>query len=706
MAGALFAQSPPADLREAARLDGEGKCIESEPVYRQALSVGNPSTALLNNAGNHYLACGNPAKAREYFELLTGRLPSHPNANLQLARLAVEQQRPAAAAKFLRALTAHNEPSLLAEAGTMYARLGDFQLAQQAFQRVAALRPGEFDGLWNLGRAAARAGDLPRAREALTAALQLKPDDPGALFELGTAHAAGGDFARAVFVLAQAQNRSPEHPGMALALARAAEDAGYFGDSAIAYDRYLALRPGDENARRDRARVVANTAGRRDEGLKTLGDYVASHPNDPVGHFQLAQLCWNTDAGKSLAHLAEAVRLDPKLASAHVARAWLLHRDGRDREALKHLEAALRVTPGNVRALDQYGLVLVALDRPKDAEKAFRQAAALGPTDWEARLHLGRVLMEQGREAEARVWLDQYQKLRPARQRDPRREPGMIELATLSAPERRARELERFRSMAKARPDDALLRMQLGNLLLADGRLEEAGRELGALLEMNADAETLAQAGRVLLDAGQYALALPLLERAGARLDCALALFHISGADEALKALAQIPASNQSGEFLLLKAKILDSAGRVQEAQQLLAGPPQAWEAARPQFVEEAALLLAKYGRYAEAARRLARAIAVSPNNRSLRLSEAIVLALDGSVDGADRRLRSIEMRWPEWDRPYRVHGLILAAAQRSQEAAQKLRTAAAVLGGSGNAGAICQDLREWLLPACHDGPR
>ena len=690
-------------MREAARLDSEGKCTESEPVYRRALALGYPSTALLNNAGNHYLACGNPAKAREYFERLIGRLPSHPNANLQLARLAVERKQPAPAAKFLRALTAHNDPGLLAEAGAMYARLGDFKLAQQAFQRVTALRPGEFDALWNLGRVAARAGDLPRAREALAAALQLKPDDPGALFELGSAHAAGGDFARAVFVLAQAQSRSPEHPGIALALARATEDAGYYGDSAIAYDRYLALRPGDESARRDRGRVVASTAGRRDEGLKALEEYVASRPNDPVGHFQLAQLCWNTDAEKSLALLAEAVRLDPKLAPAHVARAWLLHRHGRDREALKHLEAALQVTPGDVRALDQYGLVLVALDRPKEAEKAFRQAAALGPADWESRLHLGRVLMEQGRDAEARVWLGQYQKLRPARQRDPRREPGMIELATLSAPERRAREIERFRSMADARPDDALLRMQLGNLLLTDGRLKEAEREFHALPAMNADAETLARTGRALLDAGQYALALPFLERAGARLDRANALFHISGADEALKALSQIPAGDQSGEFLLLKAKILDSAGRVQEAQQLLAGP-QAWEAARPQLVEEAALLLAKYGRYAEAARMLARAIAASPNNRSLQLSESIVLALEGRVADAGRRLQRIEMRWPEWDRPYRVHGLILAAAKRSREAAQKFRTAAVL--GTGNADANCQNLREWLLPACHGGPR
>ncbi len=686
------------ELREAARLDSEGKCSESEPIYRRQLSAGRPAPALLNNAGNHYLACGDAGKAREYFELLIRSFPSHPNANLQLARLAVEQKQKPKAAKFLRALAASNDAGLLAEAGTMYASLGEFKLAQQSFQRVAVMRPGEFEPLWNLGRAAARARDLTRAREALEAAMLLRPQDSGVLYELGSACAAGGDFPRAVFLLARAQGGAPDDPDIALALARAAEGAGYYGDSAIAYDRYLVIRPGDEGARRDRARVVANTFGRRDEGLKALEDYVARWPLDPLGHFELAQLCWKADADKSLSHLAEAVRLDPRLAPAHTARAWLLHREGRDAEALPHLESALRVSAENASILDQYGLVLVALDRPKEAEAAFRKAAAQSPTDWEVRLHLGRLLMEQGREEEARGWLEQYQKLRPARQRDPRREPGMIALAMLPVAEGRAREIERFFSMVRSRPDDGLLRLHLGSLLLADGRHDEAALEFRMLLTMNADEKTLALAGRVLLDAESPEMAMPFLDRAGATLDRAIALFYTAGADKALVALEQVPANDRRNDFVLFKAKLLDSVGRILEAQQLLA-KVHVWDASRPRLAEQAALLLAKYEKYAEAARMLATATAAAPDNRGLLLSEAIVLAMDGRVGESEKRLKRMEERWPEWDQPYRVHGLLLAGQKRSSEAARKFRTGLAL--GSGYSAASCKVLRDWLLPSC-----
>src|SRR5437879_7024521 len=88
-------------LRRAAQLDAEQKCEEAEGYYRQSLSKEPLSAALLNNLGNHYLICGHPEKAEIYFERLLKINPAHANANLQLARIAVERKQGTRALQYL-----------------------------------------------------------------------------------------------------------------------------------------------------------------------------------------------------------------------------------------------------------------------------------------------------------------------------------------------------------------------------------------------------------------------------------------------------------------------------------------------------------------------------------------------------------------------------------------------------------------------------
>ena len=217
--------------------------------------------------------------------------------------------------------------------GIACARMGLYDRAETAFNRVLAKRPNDFEVLFNLGRAAARAQHYDRAQRALEVALKLQPNDVDTLFELGRAHAATHDYTRAVFVLAQARQRAPKRPDILLSLARAAEDAGYYGDSALAYDEYLLIQP-DDTVRRDRARVYGYTVARLDEGLKELAWYVQKHPDDPIGYYDLAQFSWATDPQKALDQLSTALRLDPRFVAARYDRAWLLHRLGRTAESL------------------------------------------------------------------------------------------------------------------------------------------------------------------------------------------------------------------------------------------------------------------------------------------------------------------------------------------------------------------------------------
>ena len=167
------------------------------------------SAALLNNAGNHYLLCGDPPKARAQFEQLVKLQPSHTNANLQLAILAVDAKRDDEARAYLSRVNSE-DPRVLFAAGNLFARLGMFDRAEQAFQRLLVAMPSDFDVLYQLGRAAARAQHYDRAQSVLTTALKLRPGDVDVLLELGLAHAAAKDYSRAVYLLAQAQQKAPD----------------------------------------------------------------------------------------------------------------------------------------------------------------------------------------------------------------------------------------------------------------------------------------------------------------------------------------------------------------------------------------------------------------------------------------------------------------------------------------------------------------
>lgn len=714
VAPAAFSPSLPAqDLREAARLDAEGKCAEAEPHYAAALAKAPDSPVVLNNAGNHYLICGQPEKAETLFARLLRLDPLHLNANVQLARIALERRQGAKALGFLariksadpqilvlraealalagrksEALAALDEaerrvqgdPRLLHLLGLTCGRLGYYERAERAFQQALSLAPGEFEILFQLGRAAARAEHFDRAQRALETALKIRPGHLEVLVELGKVCAARQDYVRAVFFLAQARRQAPENAEIILLLARAAEDAGYYDDAAAAYDDYLRLRPADDAARRDRARACGHTEGRREEARRELEWYLARYPKDPLGHYAFAQVFWHDEPARSLQHLTEAARLDPASVAIRYSRAWMLQRAGQMAESLPDLEAALRLDPGNARVLDLMGMAYLALDQPDRAEKAFREAHLRAPEEPEFVLHLGRALMALGREEEAQVWLDKYRRIRPPASPVLRKRLGMIDLVALDVSRQRERAIEHFRREARDHPDHPDFQLHLASLLLADGRTDEALAEFRHLLELNAGAQIWEDAGRVLLSAGHHQLARQMLERAvgerpSARLNLATALFYTEGPEAALECLRQIPAEEADGDALLLEAGILEAAGhRAEAVRRLEEGLKRT--ATQLAVVERAAALLVRFERHQDALELIEKAIASSPQEPRPVLARAVILGLMERFAEAEKTVRQAQARWPELDRAYLVHALLLERSRRPREALKMLETA------------------------------
>jgi tetratricopeptide (TPR) repeat protein len=703
-------------LREAERLDSEQKCDEAEQYYRRAMQAGSPSPALLNNLGNHYLACEAPDQARVAFENLLKINPRHVNGNLQLAKLAVSRKDGAAALTFLGHLaikdpevelvraealaqtgkreaaagiidglmkTTIRDPHLQFAIGLTCGRLGLYLQAESAFTAVLARYPNEYDVLYNLGLAAARNGHNERARHAFAVTLKVRPGDVDSLYESGRVESNLQNYNRAVYFLAQARKLAPQRPEVMLALARAAQMAGYYGDALLAYDDYLKLRPDDDLVRRDWALLYGYSRGGLEEGLKVLADYAQSHPGDAVGFYNLAQLTDRADREKAIELVSTSIRLSPEFGRARYYRGWLLQKVGRDQEALGDLQAALRLNPRDTRAMDLLGLSYLDLERPAEAENALRSAIALSPDDPEILFHLGRSLIELGRAKEAQPFLDRFKKAKQAEVRGPREEAGIIESATLTAAERSRRVLAQLRQAVRAKPEDYSARIGLGSALLADGNSEEAVRTLRELLAMDPGGVVLHQAGLALLRFDQCREARPLLERAvaevtAARLDLAIAVLCTDGPQAGLAALDQLEEGRSSGDYLLTRARMLEAAGKIAEADQILSGSAH-YSVSRPQLAREVALLLVRHKQSQRALELVDDAMKSAPGDAGLNLTRVVVLSSLGRNGDAGKVVKEIESRWPEWDRPYLIEGLLLERESRPVDAKKRIQIALAL---------------------------
>jgi len=488
-------------------LDSQAKLGEAGEYYRRALALSPGSASLLNNYGNHLLKTGQRAAARAAFLKVVAADPAHPNANAQLARLALEdkagpealgylnrlpaeaQRVPEVAVLRLRALylsgrtsegeaileslssAARGDARLSFSAGLALAAAEQYDKAETFFSQALELAPADFDVLYNLGLAASHAGHQERAYKVFEAALQLRPDDVDVLYNLGAIDAALKRNGEALVWLARAAKQAPGRAGIQRLMAQTASALGYYPDSALAWDRYYKLAPKDETARRERGFTTA-LAGQRQEGLVDLEWYVARHPNDATGHFETA-IAQRFDQQAALLHLNQTIKLQPDFPAAYYARGVLLYSQNKPQAALADFLVAAKQDPGNAATLDQLGRTYLALDRVADALPVLREAAERNPQDPKTLLHLARALSANEQTEEARQVIARYRGLGPGRTKGIPN-PGFIDLLALPPEQQYQRYRSRVEQAVAADPNDAGAKLRYLKLLLGGEAWPEA----------------------------------------------------------------------------------------------------------------------------------------------------------------------------------------------------------------------------------------
>lgn len=725
----------PADLRalvlKAAVLDALDRHAEAESYYQRALKLAPSSAQVLNNAANHYLASGDRRRARELYLKVIAVDPHHVNANLQLAQMSVEEKRGAEALAYLNRLgdAANSDPAavlvharalaltgrcadagrilgslegqpgagpaLFFSTGLAFAECKKFDEAERSFSRALDADAKNPEILYNLGLAALEAGHAPRATAVLETALKERPDDPDGLYALARAYLKQDRPVDAAALLTKAQKLAPGRADVLLLLAQVSYHLEFYDDAAASYTRYIKLKPDDDVARRERGMSLA-CANQPVSALADLDWYVRKHPRDAVGFYELAVAEHVTDRGKAFQSLDRALALDPGMIQAHYTRAVLNIEEQKPAGAIDDLRFVLEREPANERVLVHLGQAYLEANRASEAAEVLKRAIDLAPGRPAALLHYHKALEQLGRKEEAAAVLSRLKQADSAAEfRKP--QAGLIDYLSLSPAEQRARYLANLRKNVEDYPADPRWKIRLGKELLAEGKSAEA-QEVFRPLAVS-DPEILASCGRILLESEQYELARQFLEPAlaaapglsAARIDLAIVLFRLQSAAAALEELDKTPAADRKGDYYLLRAQILDSQGKVQEAAEALNQGIQA-SPTRPNLYLQAAGFLLKHKLHEKALALLEQASRLLPDDRDLLLAQAVTLAVIPRDDDAQKLLVKIQSRWPEWDRPYLVNGMILEIQLKSAEALPLLETAIA-LGANGPEGYYYQAL-------------
>jgi Tfp pilus assembly protein PilF len=134
-------------------------------------------------------------------------------------------------------------------------------------------------------------------------------------------------------------------------------------------------------------------------------DTLAKRPENPRAHINLGGAYMaQGDEERAVAHLMEAIRLEPRMGEAYANLGLVLANKGQMEEALPYFQKAAEFRPQYATVRVNMGIALGKMGRLEEAKEQFEEALRINPNLANAHFNLAVVLARQGklREAEER----------------------------------------------------------------------------------------------------------------------------------------------------------------------------------------------------------------------------------------------------------------------------------------------------------------
>lgn len=661
-----------------------GAIRELEEVDPRARS-GNVMLAL----ASYYLQANRPNDAQLLLEPVVQRFPTLGQARylLGMAYLTSSQFDFAVAQFEELARQAPGEHIVQLRLATAYSSVGKGKQALAALDRVGK-DYDKFSG-YHIERARALTlmGKTDEALQAARSAQRLAPGSAQPYLLMGQIYTGRGDNKAAREMFARAAELSATDAGPHLALGRLAQSEKNPDVALREFDAALTANPKSIGAAHAKAALLVQQ-NRTKEAIQFTEGLVQREPNNPdfqtiLGSLYGRERQWE----KSSAAYRKAVELSPKAVEPRLGLARVALSQGKDEEAITHLQAAVQQQPGNPLAVLLIAGLYDQLARYDQAIAVLEAAVKADPRQPTFGLGIAEMYLKKGRYDDAIAKAGELLAANPDLA-GARLIRGQALLAKGDA-----NAIKEFVEVARANPKSALAQYLLARAYVQSRRVAEAQAAYRDAIRINPEfkeAKTeLAllsgqkpDQGEQLKEIEQLRAAvkanpkdLAVRERLARRL---LAIGQVKPAQEELKAVLEIAPAHPDANLLM--GSIAAQEGRRDDA----ANYARAVLRTNPSHVD-ANVFMADYllqgGRGEEAAKHLEAALQVNPNRSDVKFRLGVIYVQQGRLPDALRLARELQKSEPKSPAGPLLTGTVANAQQKPQEAIDAFNSALKLKG-------------------------
>ncbi len=331
-----------------------------------------------------------------------------------------------------------------------------------------------------------QSGDISGAVETYRKLLERNPDHLEARSNLGAAYARLGDYAAAIEQYQRALELDPANAAVRFNLGLAFYNAARIREAAAEFSRVVTAQPDHRNA----AVLLADCYLRMGENRKVielLQPLYQTHTDDRALLYLLGTALIRDGQSERGQLLVDRILRAGDSAEARLmlGTARMMARDYRG--ALEEFERAVKLNPKLPSAHAYYGRALLATGDRDAAMEQFRRELALNPNDFDSNLYAGVLLKQEQKFDEALPHLERALRVRPGA-------PSVrYQIGSLYVSTGRLEEAQRIlEELVREWPDFAEAHVSLATVYYRLKRKEDGDRHREIVRKLNAERQTRA----------------------------------------------------------------------------------------------------------------------------------------------------------------------------------------------------------------------